>query len=442
MARAGQQEAERPGAPARRRGFSVRRVLRVLGPGLVTGAADDDPGGIGTFVQVGSQFGYGLLWASVLILPLMAAVQELCARIALETKVGIGVCLRRRFPRPLVAVSVLGLVVANTFNLGADLGAVAAGFELLTRGAVKAIWLLVPIAAAVVGFQVLGRYELIFKTFKWLTLVLFAYLVAAVLAKPNLAQLVFEGLVPHPQLTLEYATAITALLGTSISPYLFFWQAASEVENSKDGAGQTGRPHRLSWQRLRDSRTDVFIGMTVAQAVMFCILVTSAAVLHAHGKTDVQSATQAADTLAPFAGPLAFVLFALGLIGTGLLAIPVLSGSAAYAAREFFSWREGFDSSVTEGWHFYGVIVVATAAGVLLNLIGINAIKALFISAVVNGVVAPPLLVLIVLFGSDRRFMRGNVSGRWSLLLGWAAAVIMSAAALTELAGLALARRG
>lgn len=423
-------------------GGSLRRFLGVLGPGLVTGAADDDPGGIGTFVQVGSQFGYGLLWASVLILPLMAAVQELCARIALETRVGLGVCLRRRFPRWLVGLSVLGLLVANTFNLGADLGAVAAGVDLLTRGAVKAIWLLVPVAAGVVAFQVLGRYELIFKTFKWLTLVLFAYLGAAILARPNLIQLITEGLLPHPQFSLTYVSAITAMLGTSISPYLFFWQAASEVEGDKKQSESARRPHRLSWQRLQDARTDVFVGMVIAQAVMVCILVTSGAVLHAHGKTDVQSAEEAASTLAPIAGPFAFVLFAVGLIGTGLLAIPVLSGSAAYAVREFFRWRESFDSSLVEGWHFYGVIVVATGIGVALNLLGINPIKALFISAVVNGIVAPPLLVLIVLLGSDPRIMGGNTSRGWSRGLGWAAALVMSAAAVAELFSLVVARKG
>jgi NRAMP (natural resistance-associated macrophage protein)-like metal ion transporter len=422
--------------------LSPRRILGVLGPGLVTGAADDDPGGIGTFVQVGSQFGYGLLWASILILPLMAAVQELCARIALETRVGLGVSLRRKFPRWLVGVSVLGLVVANTFNLGADLGAVAAGADLLTRGTVKAIWLLVPIAVGVVAFQVLGKYELIFKTFKWLTLVLFAYLGAAILARPNLVQLVTEGLVPHPQFSLAYVSAITAMLGTSISPYLFFWQAASEVEEDNKDKQRPPGPHRLSWQRLLDARTDVFVGMVVAQAVMLCILITSAAVLHAHGKTDVQSAEQAASTLAPIAGPFAFVLFAVGLIGTGLLAIPVLSGSAAYAVREFFRWRESFDSSLVEGWHFYGVIVVATGVGVALNLVGINAIKALFISAVINGMVAPPLLVLIVLLGSDQRLMGGSTSRGWSRSLGWTAVIVMGAAALMEVFSLVVARNG
>jgi Mn2+/Fe2+ NRAMP family transporter len=422
--------------------LSVRRILGLLGPGLVTGAADDDPGGIGTFVQVGSQFGYSLLWASVLILPLMATVQELCARIALETKVGLGVSLRRKFPRWLVAISIFGLLLANTLNLGADLGAVAAGIDLLTGRAVKAIWLVVPVAAIVLAFQVVGRYELIFKTFKWLTLVLFAYLGAAILSRPNLKELVLDGLVPHPQLSFAYATAITAILGTSISPYLFFWQAASEAEEEQSGGPTSRRPHHLSWQRLRDARADVFIGMTIAQAVMFCILVTSAATLHAHGKTDVQSATEAASTLAPIAGPFASLLFAVGLIGTGLLAIPVLSGSAAYAFREFFRWREGFDSSVVQGWHFYGVIVAATAAGVLLNLIGVNPIKALFVSAVVNGVVAPPLLVLIVLLGSDRQIMRSKASGRLSLSLGWLAALIMSVAAAAELISLLVNFKG
>ncbi|TMD06672.1 MAG: divalent metal cation transporter, partial [Chloroflexi bacterium] len=317
--------------PPRRRDRprGLRGLLRALGPGLITGASDDDPSGIGTYSQVGSQFGLGLLWTALFTFPLMAAVQELCARIALETGEGLGASLRRKFPRWLVGLAVLGLLIANTINVGADLGAVAAGGALLSRGALKTIWLVVPVAALILGMQIFASYDTIFKIFKWLTLALFAYVVSAIYAHPDLREVLWATFVPHVEFSREFITAMVAVFGTTISPYLFFWQASSEVDElAQAGRVTENRRRGCRTSDLRAARTDVVIGMFFSNLVMYFIILTTAAVLHAHGKTDIQTADQAAAALAPLAGPFAFIVFALGMVGAGLLAIPILSGSA------------------------------------------------------------------------------------------------------------------
>ena len=322
------------------KGKGIVAYLRVLGPGLITGASDDDPTGIGTYSQVGSQFGYGLLWTALFTFPLMSAVQELCARIALQTGVGLGVSLRRKFPTWLVGLAILGLLAANIFNVGADLGAVAAGGQLLTRGALDALWLVVPVALLIIGMQLVVTYATIFRIFKWLTLALFAYMVTAFFAHPKLLEVVQASFVPHVEFRRNFLMALVAVLGTTISPYLFFWQASSEVDELAAAGGTTEAGRRgLRRAELRAARLDTVIGMAFSNLVMYFIILTSAAVLHAHGKTDIQTADQAAAALAPLAGPFAFVVFSLGMIGAGLLAIPILSGSAAYAAKEFLGIR-------------------------------------------------------------------------------------------------------
>ena len=406
-------------------------VFQVLGPGLITGASDDDPSGIGTYSQVGSQFGYGLLWTALLTFPLMSAVQEMCARIALQTGVGLGQSLRNRFPTSLVGVAILSLVVANTINIGADLGAVAAAGELLTKGHVHALWLVAPAAVLILGFQVFSTYRRLLRLFKWLTLALFAYVITAFVAHPPALTVLRGAVVPHIELNSDFIAALVAVLGTTISPYLFFWQASSEVDETK-AAGQGAERQRrgVSRTELAAARVDVLVGMAFSQVVMFAIIVTSAAVLNAHGQTGVQSAQDAAAALTPLAGPLAFVVFSVGLIGTGLLAIPVLSGSAAYALKEFAGFKGGLAVKARYRPTFYAVIAAATLAGVALNLVGIDPIRALFVTAVINGLVAPPLLVLITLLGSDRRVMGTHASGRLSRALTWTATGLMSAAAI------------
>lgn len=419
--------------------MGLRRLVKLLGPGLITGASDDDPSGIGTYAQVGSQFGFGLLWTALFTFPLMAAVQELCARIALETGQGLGASLRRKFPVWLVGLAVLGLVAANTINVGADLGAVAAGGALLSRGALHTIWLVVPVAALILGIQIFSTYATIFRIFKWLTLALFAYMIAAVYAHPRLRDVLWATFVPHLDLSKEFITAFVAVFGTTISPYLFFWQASSEVDELQQAGRLTeGRRRGVRTSDLRAARTDVVIGMFFSNLVMYFIILTTAAVLHAHGKTDIQTADQAAAALAPLAGPFAFVVFAVGMIGAGLLAIPVLSGSATYALKEFLGLRGSLASSPRQGLVFYLMLSTATIAGVAINFLHIDVIRALFWTAVINGLVAPPLLVLIVLLGSDRGIMHTRVSGWLSISLTWLVTAIMAVAAVAMLALLIL----
>ncbi|HYM51563.1 MAG TPA: divalent metal cation transporter [Candidatus Limnocylindrales bacterium] len=408
--------------------------LQLLGPGLITGASDDDPSGIGTYSQVGSQFGLGLLWTALFTFPLMSAVQELCARIALQTGVGLGVSLRRKFPSFIVAIAIGGLLIANTINVGADLGAVAAGGSLLTRGHLSGLWLVVPVAALIIGLQWVATYATIFKIFKWLTLALFAYVITAVFAHPSLAEVVKATLVPHIELSRDYVTALVAVLGTTISPYLFFWQASSEVDEMK-AAGKMTESERRGVRRaeLRAARVDIMIGMFFSQLVMYFIILTSGTVLHTHGRTGIQTADQAAAALAPLAGPFAFVVFAVGMIGAGLLAIPILTGSATYALTEFLGLKGSLAVRPRYRPTFYLILTLATVAGVLINALHLNPIAALFWTAVINGVVAPPLLFLIVLLGTDRAVMGSKASGPLSLTLTSIATAFMTVAATVML---------
>jgi NRAMP (natural resistance-associated macrophage protein)-like metal ion transporter len=433
-------EADTGGPPAGRISIEEARRrgpagwLQVLGPGLITGASDDDPSGIGTYSQVGSQFGYGLLWTALFTFPLMAAVQELCARIALQTGVGLGTSLRRRYPDGLVGACIAALVVANTINVGADLGAVAAGISLLTRGVVAETWLVVPVAAVILGLQLFVTYPSIFRIFKWLTLALFAYVVTGVVAHPDVRQVVVGTFLPHLELSKQYAAAIVAVLGTTISPYLFFWQAASEVDEMR-AAGKTTEARRrgVDARELGAARADIFIGMLFSNAVMYFIVLTGAAVLHAHGSAGIQTAAEAARALEPLAGQWSFVLFAAGMIGTGLLAIPILTGSAAYALRDFVGFKGALGDRPAYRPTFYAIMVLSTLAGIAIALAGVNPIGARFLTAVVNGLVAPPVLALIVLMGSSRQLMGRRVSGPLSLTLTWSAVVAMTATALALL---------
>jgi Mn2+/Fe2+ NRAMP family transporter len=424
----------------KRKGFIG--FLQLLGPGLITGASDDDPSGIGTYSQVGSQFGYGLLWTSLVTFPLMSAVQELCSRIALQTGVGLGVTLRRKFPTWLVAIAILALIVANTFNIGADLGAVAAGGSLLSKGAIGGLWLVVPVALLIIGMQLFATYATIFKIFKWLTLALFAYVITAFFAHPQLLSVLVGTVVPQVQFSRDFVMAMVAVLGTTISPYLFFWQASSEVDELL-AAGATaplqGRPG-LRRAELHAARADILIGLAFSNIVMYFIMLTSAAVLHAHGKTGIATADQAAAALAPFAGPFAFIVFAVGLIGSGLLAIPILAGSASYALKEFLGFQGNLASKPKYRPTFYMMLSAATVAGVLMNLAHLDTIRALFITAVINGLVAAPVLALIVLVGADRRIMKEHVSGKLSRTLTWLTTALMGAAALAMIVTVVVGR--
>jgi NRAMP (natural resistance-associated macrophage protein)-like metal ion transporter len=404
--------------------------LQLLGPGLITGASDDDPSGIGTYSQVGSQFGYGLLWTALLTFPLMASVQELCARIALETGSGLGTALRRKFPAWLVGIAVAALCIANVINIGADLGAVAAGASLLSGEHIGAPVFVIPVAMILLGLQLFTAYSTIFRIFKCLTLALLAYVVTAFFSHPDAVTVLGATFIPHVTLTPAFLAALVAVLGTTISPYLFFWQASSEVDEMKAAGRRTVAKRRdVRRAELRSARLDILTGMGFSQLIMYCIILVAGTVLHARGATGVATAQQAAQALSPIAGSFASILFAIGLIGTGLLAIPILSASAAYAVKEVLGLHGSLAVKPRYRPTFYGIIVVATLVGLLLSLLHVNPIQMLFATAVINGLVAPPLLALIVLLGSDRTLMRSKRSGALSRWLTWIATAAMSAAA-------------
>jgi NRAMP (natural resistance-associated macrophage protein)-like metal ion transporter len=410
------------------------RVVKVLGPGLITGASDDDPSGIGTYSQAGSQFGFGVLWTALFTFPLMLAVQEACARIALHTGVGLGTSLRRKFPTWLVGACILALFLANTINVGADLGAVAAAGALLSRGHVSAVWLIPPIAVVILLLQYELSYKVIFRLFKYLTIVLFAYVATVIVSHPPLLKTIESTLIPHLEFSSGFIGIIVAILGTTISPYLFFWQASSEVDAMRAEGLVTEVSRRgVSTRELKDARLDVLVGMAFSQLVMYAIILTGAAVLHASGKTNIATAAQAAQALQPVAGPFAFILFSVGIIGTGLLAVPILSGSAAYAVKEFFGMRGSLADKARSRPAFYAVLTLALAGGLVISLLGIDPIKALVVTAIINGIVAPPMLALIALLGRDRSVMGARRSGNLSNVLLWVTTGVMTLAALALL---------
>ena len=410
------------------------RVLRVLGPGLITGASDDDPSGIGTYSQAGSQFGFGVLWTALFTFPLMLAVQEACARIALHTGVGLGTSLRRKFPTWIVGVCILALFLANTINVGADLGAVAAAGALLSRGHVSAVWLIPPIAVVILLLQYQLSYKVIFRLFKFLTIALFAYVATVIVSHPPLLKTIEATVIPHIEFSSGFIGIIVAILGTTISPYVFFWQASSEVDAMRAKGLVTEQSRRgVNRRELKDARVDVLVGMAFSQLVMYSIILTGAAVLHASGRTNIATAAQAAEALQPIAGPFAFILFSVGIIGTGLLAVPILSGSAAYAVKEFFGMRGSLADKAPSRPAFYAVLTLALAGGLVISLLGIDPIKALVITAIINGIVAPPMLALIALLGRDRAVMGARRSGTLSNVLLWVATGVMTLAALALL---------
>jgi NRAMP (natural resistance-associated macrophage protein)-like metal ion transporter len=407
----------------------IRRILKILGPGFITGAADDDPSGIGTYATAGASLGFATLWTALLTFPLMAAVQLVCARIGMVTGKGLAGVLRQHYPRWILYSAVAGLFAANTINVGADLAAIAAATNLLIP-ALPIAPLILPIGLALLALQIFGSYRLIATVFKWLTLALFAYIGSAFLARPDWGQVLTATFVPTIRLDQAFLLTLVAILGTTISPYLFFWQATQEVEEEVSmGRTQLWRRRGATDGELRYAALDVNVGMLFSNLVMYFIMLATAATLHQAGRTDITSATDAAEALRPLAGDLSSVLLAVGLIGSGVLAVPILSGSAAYALSEVFGWRYGLDQNPGRAKQFYAVIAIATLVGIGLDYLGINPIDALFYTAVINGFVAPPLLVLIMLVANDRKIMGTRRNGRLTNVLGWAAAAIMFVAA-------------
>jgi NRAMP (natural resistance-associated macrophage protein)-like metal ion transporter len=407
----------------------LKRFFKVLGPGLITGASDDDPSGIGTYAVAGASLGFSTLWTALFTFPLMIAVQLTCARIGMVTGTGLAAVLRRHYSRSLSYLAVFALVLANTINAGADIGAVAAAMNLLIPLPIAAM--IVPIALIIVALQIWGSYRLIAKTFKWLTLALFAYIGSAFFAKPDAIQVLKGTFIPKLSFDTTFLSMLVAILGTTISPYLFFWQADQEVEE-EISFGRITRAQRrgASDAEMKYAAWDVSIGMLFSNVVMYFIILATAATLFKAGNTNIQSAADAAQALKPLAGGGASLLLALGLIGTGFLGVPILTGSSAYAVTQAFGGRYGFNQKVGQAKLFYGVIAISTLVGVLINFVGINPIKALFFAAVINGFLAPPLLIVIMLIANNRKVMKGRVNGRWANILGWTTTLVMFAAAV------------
>jgi NRAMP (natural resistance-associated macrophage protein)-like metal ion transporter len=406
------------------------KLLEVLGPGLITGASDDDPSGIATYSQAGAQFGYGMAWTLLLTYPLMCAIQQISAQIGRVTGSGLAGNLRRSYPASLLYGLTGLLLLANTINLGADLGAMAAALRLLVEG---------PQLLYVAGFAILSvllevfvRYSRYVSVLKWLTLSLFAYVATVFVVGVPWLEVGRNLVLPNVGLNGDSLTMVVALFGTTISPYLFFWQAGQEVEEEKEDPEAKPLKHAPSQapRELERIRLDTYLGMGLSNITALCIMMTTAATLNAHGHTDIQTSAQAAEALRPLAGRFAFTLFALGIIGTGLLALPVLAGSAAYAIGEVLRWPVGLAQAPQRGKAFYGTIAAATVAGVLINFSPLDPVKALFWSAVVNGVVAVPVMAMTMLLGMKHDVMGEFTISRPLKVVGWIATAVMLAAAV------------
>ena len=403
--------------------------LARLGPGLITGAADDDPSGIGTHSQIGAQFGYKLSWTFVLTFPLMVVIQEVAAQIGRVTGAGIARNLRRHYPRPLLWAMVGLLLVANIINLGADLSAMGAALQLLVGGNAGLYVLLLGIVCIIL--EVALSYARYAAVLKWTTLTLFTYVAVVAVANVPWGQALRGLFVPEIEWTPAYATAFVAILGTTISPYLFFWQAGQEVEEERrHHAKPLAITPREAGPELRRIRLDTLTGMAFSSLVSLAIVFATAATLHANGVRDIETSAQAAEALRPIAGQFAFLMFALGIIGTGMLAVPVLAGSAAYAVTEMFGMTGSLDAKPTRARLFYGTIAATTLAGAALAPIGIDPVKALYWAAVVNGVLAAPLMAVMMLIVRNERAMGRLILGRRSTLLGWTATGVMAVATL------------
>jgi NRAMP (natural resistance-associated macrophage protein)-like metal ion transporter len=411
----------------------VWRFFSKLGPGLITGAADDDPSGISTYSVAGAALGYSVLWTALFSFPLMAAVQLMCARLGMVTGSGLGAAIRKRYSPWVLWSACLLLIVANVFNIAADLGGMGDAMHMVTG---IASWWWTPFFTALITILVIRvAYQWIVRVFKWLTLVLFAYVITAFLAHPDWSGVLRSTFVPHVEWTRGYMSMLVGILGTTISPYLFFWQASQEVELERDQGKVTVAQRRGATDReLSVATTDVRTGMFYSNLVMYFILLTTAATLHAHGMKNIETAQQAAEALGPLAGKGAYWLFTLALVGTGMLAVPVLAGSCAYAIAEAATWRK---ASLSEpGWRaprFYAVIAIAMLIGLALDFAGLNAVKMLFWSAVVNGVLAPPLVVLVVMLSSDPKVMGERINSLTANTLGWICAAVMTIAAVAML---------
>jgi NRAMP (natural resistance-associated macrophage protein)-like metal ion transporter len=399
-----------------------------LGPGLITGCADDDPSGISTYSVAGASFGYGPLWTALLSFPLMASVQLMCGRLGMVSGRGLGAVIRRHYPRWVLWSACLLLIVANVVNIAADLGGMGEAAAMVMGG--NALVWTPAFTILIVCFLFWSSYRQIARIFKWVTLVLLAYVATAFFAHVDWRAALVATLIPHLSWSRDSLSIFVAILGTTISPYLFFWQAAQEVEEERaEGRSLAQRKGATSEELLR-LRTDVLTGMFASNLVMYFIILTTAATLHAHGTRQIETARQAAEALRPFAGNAAYWLFTAGLIGTGMLGVPVLAGSSAYAITEAAAWRGSLEKKPNGAPGFYTVLAAAMAGGLIINFMGINAVRMMFWAAVVNGALAPPLILLVILLTSNRRVMGAHVNSPLLRFFGWTTLALMSLATI------------
>jgi NRAMP (natural resistance-associated macrophage protein)-like metal ion transporter len=402
----------------------------MLGPGLTTGAADDDPSGIATYSQAGASFGFQFLWTALFTFPFMAIIQEMCARIGVVTGRGLASAIRQHYPKSIIYLISALLFLANTFNLGADLGMMAKAIQLLVP--INFYFLVIAISLISLLLQIYSTYKSYAKVLKWLALILFSYVFSALMVKIDWPDALRHMIIPTFRMNKDGLVLLTAILGTTISPYLFFWQTSQEVEE-QIGEGKTtikARELITTPQDIRKMRWDVWGGMLLSNVVMFFIIVVCAATLFTHGITQITDASQAALALKPLAGNLTYLLFTLGIVGTGMLAVPVLAGSSSYAISESFGWREGLYRRFKQAHAFYAVIIISMIVGLIMNFLHLDIIKTLIYSAVLNAFIAPIILAAIVLLASDKKVMKQWTSSSWSTIFGWIITIVMALASI------------
>jgi NRAMP (natural resistance-associated macrophage protein)-like metal ion transporter len=405
----------------------IRSLLKSLGPGIITGAADDDPSGIATYSVAGAQLGTQLLWTALLTWPLMAAVQMMCARIGMVTGQGLAGNFKRRFPKWLLITFVIALLAANTINIAADLAGMADAAAMLSG--IDSRWFVVAFAILISWATVRLQYRQIANVLKWLVLVLFAYPITAFVVGANWSEVLHDSLIPTVPHGREGWSTLVAILGTTISPYLFFWQSSEEVEEEKaEGQNTIAQRRGATPEELQLRNIDVGVGAFFSNMVMFFIILTTAITLNKHGIVNIETSRQAAEALRPFAGNFAATLFTVGIVGVGFLAIPTLAGSTAYGFADTLRWRQGLNKGLRQARLFYGVILVSTGVGVALNFTGINPVKALYWTAVINGLLAPFLLVGILIVARDKKLMQGQPSSRFAWIVVAFTTVAMFAA--------------
>ena len=409
----------------------LKKLFKKIGPGFVTGAADDDPSGIATYSQTGSIFGFSQLWLALFSFPFMIVIQQMCGRIGMVTGKGLAGVIRTHYSKPVLYFAVSLLMITNTINIGADLGAMATSAQMLLR--LPFLFWLCLMTGVIIVLEVFVTYKTYSKILKYLALTLFAYVLTAFIVKPDWGIIAKSTVLPQIKFSKDYLLNVVAILGTTISPYLFFWQASQEVEeeivDGKISDMGVGKP-AVKQKNVADMGFDTIVGMFFSQAIMFFIIVTTAATLHANGITNIATASQAAEALKPVAGNFAYLLFAAGIIGTGLLAVPILAGSSAYAIAETTGLKAGLSKKLGLAPGFYGIIAVSTLIGMVFSWLRIDPIKALYYAAALNGLAAPPLMALVILIANNKKIMGRFVNKRISNIVGWIIVLVMAIAGI------------